>query len=76
MNRMSGKRVASPVKVTPMMARVVSVPYSMVPGPIPGAYDRFLQHSAAVGWTVTTALRRLSSSITGRKAGVPSHVPP
>ena len=32
MNRMSGKRVASPLNVTPMIARVVSVPYSMLPG--------------------------------------------
>ena len=33
---------------------------------------RFLQQSAAVGCTYTIALRRLSSSITGTKAGSPS----
>jgi hypothetical protein len=37
MNRMSGNRVASPLNATPMIARVVSVPYSMLPGPTPGA---------------------------------------
>ena len=37
MKRMSGKRAASPLKATPMIARVVSVPYSMLPGATPGA---------------------------------------
>ncbi len=35
--RIFGKRAASPLKQTPVIARVVSVPYSMVPGPTPGA---------------------------------------
>ena len=55
---MSGKRVEVPLNMTPRMARVVSVPYSMMPGGTSGM--RFLQQLAAVGWTWTTALRRLS----------------
>jgi hypothetical protein len=35
MKRILGKRAASPLNVTPIMARVVSVPYSMLPGPSP-----------------------------------------
>ena len=35
MKRMSAKRAASPPNVTPTIARVVSVPYSMLPGAAP-----------------------------------------
>jgi hypothetical protein len=35
MNLMPGYRVVSPLNVTPMIARVVSVPYSMLPGAVP-----------------------------------------
>ena len=59
-----------------MIARVVSVPYSMLPGATPGAYSRLRQQLAAVGWTCTTALRRFSSSITGRNFALPSQVSP
>jgi hypothetical protein len=34
---MPGNCTASPLKATPMMARVVSVPYSILPGATPGA---------------------------------------
>ena len=33
MNRMFGNFAASPLNATPVMARVVSVPYSMLPEP-------------------------------------------
>ena len=45
MKRISGKRAASPLNATPMMARVVSVPYSM----LPGATRRVIEIPAAVG---------------------------
>src|SRR2546427_13254285 len=74
--RMSGKRAASPLNATPMIARVVSVTYSMLPGPTPGAYSSVLQQSAAVGCTATTALRRFNSSLTGGNAGFPRQSSP
>src|SRR5256885_17130335 len=69
MKRMSEYFAAWPLHIRLMMARVVSVPYSMVPADMPGM--RFLQQLAAVGWTGTTALRRCRPPITRPRGGVP-----
>ena len=72
MNRILGKRAASPLNVTPMMARVVSVPYSMLPGPRPAR-----TRDSGSSWPRSDGRgrrrrRRLSSSITGLYVGLPS----
>ena len=54
------------------MAREVSVPYSITASLMPGMRPR--QQSGASGCVNTSALRRFSSSITGSKAGSPSHL--
>ena len=61
-----------PVSARLAMVRAVSVGYSMIGGVEPG--KRLPQHDM-VGWTKTLALRRLSSSNTGAKAGSPSNLP-
>ena len=72
--RMSGKRAAVPLKTTLAMVRVVSVPYSTTAGGMSGTKLR--QQFGAVGCVYATAFRRFSSSITGVKAGSPSHLSP
>ena len=72
MKRMSGQRLSVPPNNRLAMVRVVSVPNSIAGSGMPGTM--LTQQLGAVGCTNTTALRRLSSSITGRKMRSPSHL--
>jgi len=74
MTFMSWQRAAVPLNTRLAIVRVVSVPHSMIDSGTPGM--RFAQQFAVVGCVYTTALRRLSSSITVANAGSPSHLSP
>ena len=69
---MSAWRAKPPLKSRLVMVLVVSIGNSMVGGLTPGI--GLPQHDI-VGWTKTTALRRLISSNTGAKAGSPRSLP-
>ena len=74
MNFTSRSRDAVPLKTRLAIVRVVSVPHSMIASGTSAM--RLPQQLAVVGCVYTTALRRFSSSITGAKAGSPSHLSP